>query len=313
MSQKKLVIDYAARDPAHRCAGFLQELFLPTPDAVTVFEDSWEMDIGAAKSWRVEAYFNAIVDQDALLQTVSTTLDTGTATVQLQDVPEKNWVALSQAALPPVRAGRFTVYGSHDRHRIPDGPHAILIDAGEAFGTAHHATTFGCLLAIDRITRTASISDALDLGCGSAVLSIALARAKPAARIFASDLDHQSIAVATANVRRNRASKQISTRVANGLRHPDLRRRFDLVIANILAGPLLDLAPDIAMAVTTGGHLMLSGILNAQSSEIEARYRSFGFVVCSKLQIDGWTTLTFVKQTVHPKNAQVSLLHVSNH
>ncbi len=178
-------------------------------------------------------------------------------------------------------------------------PNSILIDAGEAFGTAHHATTFGCLLAIDRIAQTSSVDNALDLGCGSAVLSIALARVKPHARIVASDLDSQSVIVAADNVRRNRVHQRISTVTAQGLKHPELRTRqpFDLVIANILAAPLLMLAPDIAKATKIGGQLILSGILNSQAGDVQARYLAHGFQVCSKMQLHGWSTLTLLRAT----------------
>lgn len=301
MAQKKVVLDYRARAIAHQAASQLQELFYPAPDAVTVFEQPDALgDTDEPVQWRVEAYFSTIEDEAGLLTDLKACLENTHGVARFEAIPDLNWVALSQAALPPVMAGRFTIYGSHDRHRITDGPNSILIDAGEAFGTAHHATTLGCLTAIDCLSRQHTVHRALDLGCGSAVLSIALARTQPAARIIASDRDAQSIVVAQDNIRQNRARRQVTALVANGLNHPALHHAFDFVIANILAGPLLHLAPDLSRVVKTCGLLTLSGILDRQAAEIQARYQSFGFALCSKFQLDGWTTLTFVKRAHRP-------------
>ncbi|MCH9765740.1 MAG: 50S ribosomal protein L11 methyltransferase [Alphaproteobacteria bacterium] len=305
MTQHKIVIELGARDAAHRAAGHLQELLQPTPDALTVFEvadpsDSTDDVNGSItnKLWRIEAYFQDMEDADKLLRNMRDCLGTPTPPLRLEPVPDRNWVALSQAALPPVRSGRFTIYGSHDRHRIARGPGSILIDAGEAFGTAHHATTYGCLLALDQTTRRTTIRNALDLGCGSAVLSIALARAAPAARITATDLDAQSVVVARDNIRRNGMQRHVRAITANGLHHPTLRQRlpFDLVVANILARPLIQLAGDIAQATTVGGTLILSGILTQQSPQIQAHYCAHGFQVSSKVDMDGWTTLNLLRR-----------------
>lgn len=306
MSACRILIEFEARDAAHRAAAVLEQLYEPTPDAVTIFkagETATALESDDA-GWQIEAYFQSNlsaepIDEDALCADVAQTLGVPAHDVQIAPVPDKNWVALSQAALPPVRAGRFTIFGSHDRNRIARGPHAILIDAGEAFGTAHHATTYGCLLAIDDLARRHVISSALDLGCGSAVLAIALARSQPEAHILASDSDRQSIVVACQNIQTNRVNRQVDALVANGLDHPRLRRAqpFDVVIANILAGPLFDLAPIISPAVVSGGQLILSGILDPQAREIEARYRAFGFAIAQKRCINGWTTLTLFKAT----------------
>ena len=142
----------------------------PALDAVTLFEDG-------AGAWRIEAYTQCRADAEAAAAALRGNTRRPVADVELEDLPDLNWVAISQAALPPVIAGRFVVHGSHDRGRIPHGPRAILVDAGEAFGTAHHATTLGCLLAIDKLARTGSYRRVLDLGCGSGVLAIAAARA----------------------------------------------------------------------------------------------------------------------------------------
>jgi len=276
----------AERDFAHRLAGALQDLVTPEPSALTLFEQPGE-------GWRVDAYYDSAAEAEAAAAALSEAVDAPVWAATIVPVPQENWVALSQAALPPVTAGRFTVHGSHDAHRVGQGPNAILIDAGEAFGTAHHATTYGCLLAIDRLTRRRIYKNVLDLGCGSGVLSIAVARTLPSARILASDLDVQSVAVAAANMAANRVKSRVTTLVAAGLQHPRLRDQssFDLLIANILAGPLIMLSGSIARAVKPGGDIVLSGLLTHQAKEVTAAYLAHGFYLTEHTRIAGWSTL----------------------
>jgi ribosomal protein L11 methyltransferase len=194
-----------------------------------------------------------------------------------------------------VTAGRFTVHGSHDKGRVARGPWTIEIDAGEAFGTAHHATTMSCLEAIDRLARRRRFADVLDLGCGTAVLAIAAQRSMPRARVTASDIDAVATAVALANVRRNGALS-ISVLTANGVprQRRDQPARYDLVIANILARPLVALAPQLATATRRGGVLVLSGVLTSQAREVLGAYLPRGFRVDRHDRISGWSTLTLV-------------------
>ena len=246
----------------------------------------------------MEAYFNdGLVDRD-LAAELAPYIAAELPPFQSGSVPDLNWVAISQKALPPVTAGRFTVHGSHDRGRIARGPNAILIDAGEAFGTAHHATTLGCLMAIDRLTRNEVFRTVLDLGTGSGVLSIAVARALPHADIIATDLDAQSVKVAHENVRINGADQRIATTQADGVRHTWLRQSkpFDLVIANILAGPLISLAPDLARTVRRAGTLVLSGLLIPQAPQVIAAYRAVGFHLVSHDRVTGWSTLVLQRR-----------------
>ena len=256
MSAHKVIFDEPDRTTAHALAAALQDLFEPGPSALTLFEHLPAG--GAAQHWRIEAYYDDAPDAAALTMSLRDILGVDIPLAQQADVPDLNWVALSQAALPPVYAGRFTVHGSHDSGKVPRGPHAILIDAGEAFGTAHHATTYGCLLALDRLTRRGQFGRVLDLGCGSGVLAIAVARANPHARIIATDLDRQSVLVAAENMRLNGVGRRITALCASGLEAPELRRAspFDLVIANILAGPLIELSGPVARALKPGGVLV---------------------------------------------------------
>lgn len=291
MTAQKLTLVSADRDTARTLAGALQDLIEPPPDALTLFEDP---DVG----WRIEAYFNETPQPDLLRATLAETTQLPVPDIRLEEVPALNWVALSQAALPPVSAGRFTVHGSHDASRVAQGPNAILIDAGEAFGTAHHATTYGCLVAIDVLTRRRTFRRVLDLGCGSGVLAIAAARALPKALVTATDMDATSVTVARANMAANTAPHRIATHVAAGLDHRDLRRtgKFDLVVANILADPLMRLARDIRRAMTPRGALVLSGILVPQAPAVVAAFAAQGFALQRHDRVTGWSTLTLTRR-----------------
>ena len=291
MTLQKLVADFTDRDLAHHAASALQDFTEPAPDALTIFEN------GPGR-WRLEAFFNDFTDGRNIAAEIAPMVGGGLPPFILEGVPDLNWVALSQAALPPVEAGRFVVHGSHDRGRVARGPSTILIDAGEAFGTAHHATTLGCLLAIDRLTRTHSFDTVLDLGCGSGVLAIAVAKALPGAAIIATDMDAQSVKVAAENMRLNGVASRIATAVAAGVEHTWLRQSlpFDLIVANILAGPLIRLAPSLARKVTAGGTLLLSGILIPQAPQVIAAYRAAGFHIERHDRITGWSTLTLMRR-----------------
>lgn len=287
MPLQKLVADFSDRDLAHLAAATLQDFAEPAPDALTVFEN------GAGR-WRLEAFFNEWIDDRDVAAEITPIVGKALPPFVIEQVPDLNWVAISQAALPPVTAGRFVVHGSHDSGRIVRGPNSILIDAGEAFGTAHHATTLGCLLAIDRLTRSEAFDTVLDLGCGSGVLAIAVAKALPGADIIATDMDPQSVKVAAENMRLNGVADRIATATAAGVDHPWLRQSppFGLLIANILAGPLIRLAPALSRSVARSGTLLLSGILIPQAPQVIAAYVASGFKLERHDRIVGWSTLT---------------------
>lgn len=285
MATAKLVAMLDDRDFARSVAGAMSDLIDPPPDALTLFEDG--------PKWRIEAYYEQLPDPQVMQALLADVLQRPAPALEISEVPELNWVALSQAALPPVVAGRFVVHGSHDVGRVPRGPNAIRIDAGEAFGTAHHATTYGCLIAIDRLTRSRSYARVLDLGCGSGVLAIAAARSLPHAVMIATDNDLRSVEVARENMAVNGMAGRIRVLLADGLAHPLLRHpaAFDLVIANILAGPLTELATGVARLVQPGGNLILSGLLIPQAAPLIASYRDAGFDLVHHRRSDGWSTL----------------------
>jgi ribosomal protein L11 methyltransferase len=290
MSLFKLRIRVADLDAGRSVSGLLGEVIEPAALAVTLFEDD-------APIFVVEAYYEhapSTVEIDRALSH----LGTRTSGAIIEAVPDANWVAISQAALPPILAGRFIVHGSHDRTRVGIRPLAIEIEAGEAFGTGHNATTSGCLEAIDVLTRRRRFARVLDLGCGTGVLAIAAARALPHARVIASDNDPIATDIARANMRLNRVAARVRVVTASGFAHPRLRRprSFDLVVANILPRPLIALANAIRTALRPGGVAVLSGLLNHQAHQVRAQYRAAGFHLLAARRHAGWTVLVLERR-----------------
>jgi ribosomal protein L11 methyltransferase len=211
---------------------------------------------------------------------------------EIEAIPNTDWVVETQKGLAPVHVGRFAVHGSHDRHRSVS-QWAIEIDAGRAFGTAHHETTKGCLLALDRLARRIHPAAILDLGTGSGVLAIAAAKAfSRRVRVSAVDLDPVAIEVATENCKKNGVRPNVRLFAGDGLKPSTAYEMapFGVVIANILARPLLQLAPRLRSLTRPGGMLILSGLLQEQSREVLGRYRSTGFRLVGRAVLEGWTT-----------------------
>lgn len=207
-------------------------------------------------------------------------------------LPDVDWVTRSLEGLKPVRAGRFLVHGSHDRQRRRIGDLAIEIEAGLAFGTGHHGTTAGCLEMIAKVARRERPRNALDLGTGSAVLAIALAKLLRIP-VLATDIDPVATRVAAENARLNHVGAYVLARTAPGFHHPSFTaaKPFDLIVANILARPLMRLAPDMARHVTPGGSIILSGILDRQRDAVVAAYIGQRFRHVETLHREGWVTL----------------------
>jgi ribosomal protein L11 methyltransferase len=233
-------------------------------------------------------------DADAAQHRLRALLDEAgvVAAIGEEILPDIDWVALSLEGLQPVRAGRFLVHGSHDRHRRRAGDLAIEIEAGLAFGTGHHGTTSGCLEMIEQVVRRERPTNALDLGAGSAVLAIALAKLAHIP-VLATDIDPVATKVAAANARLNEVSSLIEARTAPGFHNPifSARAPFDLIVANILARPLMKLAPEMAGYVAPGGSIILSGILARQRNAVLAAYNGQKFRHIRTLWRDGWVTL----------------------
>lgn len=209
-----------------------------------------------------------------------------------ETLPDIDWVTRSLEGLKPVRAGRFLVHGSHDRDKRRIGDLAIEIEAGLAFGTGHHGTTAGCLEMIARVVRRERPRNALDLGTGSAVLAIALAKLAHIP-VLATDIDPIATKVAAENARLNQVGAYVETATATGFGHPIFGRRapFDLIVANILARPLMRLAPAMRAHVTPSGSLILSGILERQRDAVVAAYVGQQFRHVATLHREGWVTI----------------------
>lgn len=245
--------------------------------------DVWEISLYAGADERQ----HLLAEMKACLDPVFSSPD-----IKVEILPEIDWVAHSLEGLQPVRAGRFLVHGSHDRHRVRSGDVAIEIDAGRAFGTGHHGTTEGCLEMIDRVLRMHPYKRILDLGTGSGVLAIAAARLCHA-RILATDIDPVAVEVARQNARTNRCGSRITMKTAAGF-HADIFARsgpFDLIIANILARPLMQLAPALNRNLAARGDVILSGILAEQRMKVLAAYRMQGLYHRRTLWRDGWVTM----------------------
>ncbi|HST35780.1 MAG TPA: 50S ribosomal protein L11 methyltransferase, partial [Allosphingosinicella sp.] len=233
------------------------------------------------EAWRLDAYFEAEPGAGDLAVLQSLVPSAAGAVPVVERITDEDWVTLSQAGLEPIRAGRFFVHTPAHRDEVPAGAVAFEIDAGRAFGTGQHETTTGCLIALDRLKATgASFANLLDLGTGTGLLAFAAMRLWPTARAAASDIDPVAIEVAAENAALNRiatgrARGQCELIVAPGMGHGRIAARapYDLIIANILAGPLIELAPSVAGALAPGGRLILAGLLNMQAEAVAAAYR----------------------------------------
>lgn len=214
--------------------------------------------------------------------------------VVVEKLADADWLAMSLSGLPPVEAGRFFVYGAHDQGKVPEGRVNLKIDAGAAFGTGHHGTTVGCLEAFDRLLQTERFDKVLDVGCGTGVLAIAAAKTGSPVAV-GTDIDEPSARIANENAEINDAKCDFY--FADGLSDPRIAQHapYDLVFANILAAPLVELAPEIAGALKSGGVAILSGLLRTQEERVLDAYRPLGFLVEQTIHHDAWSALALRK------------------
>jgi ribosomal protein L11 methyltransferase len=266
------------------------ERLSPEPTGVGVFE----IEDGSGL-WEVGGYFLEPPDE-VMLEVLATAF--GAKPFALSELPEVDWVAHVRRELSPVEAGRFFVFGSHDADKVPAGRVPLQIEATVAFGTGHHGTTLGCLLAFDRLLtegwRPARVAD---IGCGTAVLAMAAAATLPEALVIASDIDRVAVDVAEANVAINGLEGRVECLEAAGLDHKRLAEAapFDLIFANILKGPLIELAPAISANLAAGGRAILSGLLVVQAEAVTAAYVAAGLRLESRNDIGEWSTLVLQK------------------
>ncbi len=248
---------------------------------------------GPGGCWEVTLYFADAPNQDAIRNVVALAAgDAIAATIRFQNVEAKDWVKASLEGLIPVPAGRFVVHGRHDRDRVPVNKLGIEIEAALAFGTGHHGTTRGCLLLLDQVLKRRAPHSILDLGSGTGVLAIAAAKALRRS-VLASDIDPLSTTVAAGNARLNGVGNLLETICARGFSAPQIRARapFDLVLANILANPLRQMAPAMAPHIGGSGLLILSGLLPGQVASVVAAYRAVGLILVRAIRLDGWSSL----------------------
>jgi ribosomal protein L11 methyltransferase len=237
--------------------------------------------------WRIDAFPTSDDEADRFEGVLN---DAGGLQVVREVLADADWLAMALSGLPPVRAGRFFIYGIHDRGKTPAGTVNLRIEAGAAFGTGHHGTTVGCLLAYDRLLRAKRFAKVLDVGAGTGVLAIAAARTGTRQAV-GTDIDKVSVRISRENAILNQSDAKFVH--AAGLNHRLVASHapYDLVFANILARPLISLAQDIKGALAPGGYAILSGLLRTQERAVKAAYLSRGFRVMFAIRRDAWVAL----------------------
>src|SRR5215831_19568408 len=271
---------------ARRMADLLEEVFFEGEDAIAAFERP-------DGRWDLTLHFADAPDQALLRELVTNAAGAEVAASMSFDIiGAKDWVKASLADLVPVPAGRFIVHGAHDRATVPPNKLGIEIEAALAFGTGHHGTTRGCLLLLDHVLKAHAPRRVLDLGTGTGVLAIAAAKAMHR-NVLASDIDAPSVAVARDNARLNGTGRRVRAIRATGFSAPDFARSgpFGLVLANILANPLRQLAGPMSRHLAPRAFVILSGLLNHQAPAVVAAYRARGLVPQRHLRIEGWSSL----------------------
>jgi len=283
MSDQALqIIARGPRADAEAAASVIDET--PGADTLTysILEEDEDHDV-----WRIDAFPTSEAEHDAVLEVLK---EFEALRVNVEVLADADWLAMALSGLPPVRAGRFFVYGAHDRGLAPPSTVNLRIEAGAAFGTGHHGTTVGCLMAYDRLLKARRFGKVLDVGCGTGVLAIAAARTGSKVAV-GTDIDRVSVRIANENATLNKANARFVH--AWGLNDSKVRAKapYDLVFANILAPPLVALSTDIRRALRPGGLAILSGLLRTQERRVLAAYTSRGFRLVRRLHRDAWATL----------------------
>ncbi|MGR6468972.1 50S ribosomal protein L11 methyltransferase [Rhizobium sp. PAMB 3182] len=287
MSQIRLYVTTTERN-ADVILGLMTDVFEDRGYAIATMEIDEKRDI-----WEASVYLQEEEEAEIRAE-FEDLLKPGFAklVVESEVLPEIDWIAKSLEGLKPVRAGRFIVHGSHDRDKVLPGDLPIEIDAGQAFGTGHHGTTAGCLEMIDSVIRARRVNNALDLGTGSGVLAIAVRRLKRVP-VLATDIDPVAVAVAKENCRLNGIRSGIDLVTAPGFHSRAFADHgpFDLIIANILARPLMKMAPQLTGYLAPGGSVILSGILASQRWKVLSAYNGAGLRHVRTIWRNGWVTI----------------------
>jgi ribosomal protein L11 methyltransferase len=275
---------------ARRVVDLLNESFFEGQAAIAAFERS-------EGRWGISVHFAEPPDEPSIRELVGLAAGDDVAQgIAFDTVEARDWVKATLEELVPVRAGRFIVHGRHDRISIPPNKLGIEIEAALAFGTGHHGTTRGCLLLLDHVLKAWRPRRVLDVGTGTGVLAIAAAKALRV-NVLASDIDPLSVRVARDNARLNGSANLLTTIEATGFAAPHFANRgpFDLVLANILANPLRQMATEMARHLAPSGLVILSGLLPHQAQSVIAAYRARGLTLQRHLQIEGWSSLLMRK------------------
>lgn len=281
---------------ARAVADIVMETFDPNETAAAAFENE------AAGHWETEVYFADVPDEDGMRQLIAETVSAEAAkALVFETLAEKDWIKASLDGLSIVEAGRFRVHGSHDRSRIPTHAIGIEIEAALAFGTGHHGTTRGCLLMLDHILKRRRPRHVLDIGTGSGVLAIAAARALRVP-VASGDIDPIAVEAARGNAILNKAGAYVTPVVAKGVGHPALyaQKHYDVVFANILARPLIKLAPQIAAVAAPDADIVLSGLLARDVPGVLNAYGLQGWYLSKRIDLEGWAALLMHRVAGHP-------------
>ena len=271
---------------ARRVVDLLTESLVDGQAAIAAFERS-------DGRWDITLHFADAPEHASVRELVSLAAgDEAAQKITFDTVEAQDWVKASLEALAPVHAGRFMVHGRHDRVRVPPNRIGIEIEAAMAFGTGHHGTTRGCLVLLDRVMRAHSPRRVLDLGTGTGVLGIAAAKALRR-RVLASDIDPLATRVAHANARLNGVGNLVESVCAIGFSAQQIAKRapYDLVMANILANPLRQMATPMAAHLAPKAMVILSGLLPHQTQGVIAAYRAREIVLLREIQVEGWSSL----------------------
>src|SRR5262245_19669409 len=299
MSAPTIVARLGCDEPtARRVAAYLGDSLDAEDTACAAFE-------GHDGGWQVAIHFCSAPDEAALRSLVKLAAgDAAANALRVEPVAAVDWVAQSLAELKPVRAGRFIVHGAHGRAVINPNDIDIEIEAALAFGTGHHGTTRGCLLALDDLAKRRKAKRVLDVGTGTGVLAIAAAR-NWHARVVAGDIDPVAVAAARANARLNRVASMIEfVRAGGGAAH-GIRNRapYDLIFANILLGPLTRLAVSLRKLAAPGAYIVLSGLLPGHANAVLATYGAQGLTLERRILLEGWVTLVLRRPSPHAGTA----------
>ena len=285
----RLTTDRAA---AQRISAHLAEVLEPDDAVCSTFGP-------ADGRWHVDLHFSRKPQIETLRSMIAATSSKALARqMVVEKISPRDWVKESLAGLRPVRAGRFVVHGAHDRARVPGNCIGIEIEAATAFGTGHHGTTRGCLLALDLLARRRRRQRVLDLGTGSGVLAIAAAKLWRIP-VLATDIDAQAVRAARDNANDNGVGGLVKTTHAAGLTAPEIIHRapFDLVLANILLAPLQRLAAPLARSLSPNARVVLSGVLATQAEAALSSYRTHGIMLEHTIPLDEWVTLVMVARS----------------